>query len=93
MFIIQVTKTPENLYLMQKKQSTLQFLQAKEGFERVQSGQFAFHCEALTGFPIVRDTFDSFQLCDLNMIAYRKNIPLAFVIQKHSAFADITKSK
>lgn len=65
-------KIPEMVYLIktkaEKSTGNVSFVSTTEGFERVRNERYAFQCETLTAFPIIRDVFDSYELCDLNMV-------------------------
>lgn len=55
----------------------------------MQQQRYAFHCEANTAFPIISDTFSPRQICNLNVIPFRREKMQAFVIRKNSSFHDI----
>lgn len=65
------------------------FLSSRDGFELVQRKQFAFHCEENTAFPIIRNTFTHRQICNLNVIPFRREKMQALVVPKKSPFHDI----
>lgn len=64
-------------------------MKSQDGFELVQRERYAFHCEANTGFPSIRNTFTPRQICDLNVIPFRRDNMQAFVLRKKSPFHDI----
>lgn len=88
-----MTTIPEHLHFIDKKHSKWSFLSANDGFKSVRKGHYAFHCEALTAFPIIGDTFEARELCELNLIPFRKNIPMSFATKKNSPFLKILSSK
>lgn len=72
-----------------KDESKKSFLKANDGFQLVQQGKYAFHCEANTAFPIIQNMFTPRQLCDLNVLPFRRDKMQAFVIRKDSPYHDI----
>lgn len=69
------------------------FLSTHEGFKITQQRKgFAFHCDAFNAFPVIRETFEQNQLCDLNMISFREEL-LGFVVPKQSPFKSLVASK
>lgn len=64
-------------------------MKTQEGFELVQKGMFAFHCDANTAFPIIRTTFTEPQLCNLNVLPFRREKLQSFVLKRNSPFHDL----
>lgn len=86
----QSTKDPEYSYLINKKvELTKSFLTMRAGFRLVQEKKLAFHCEANTAFPLIRNTFTPSQICDLNVLPFRREKLQALVIRRNSPFHDI----
>lgn len=65
------------------------FQQAQKGFRLVQRGGYAFHSEGSTANPIIRETFDINQICDLNEIRFRKNKYIGFATRKRDPFKEL----
>lgn len=65
------------------------FLKSHEGLANVQQQRYAFHCEANTAFPIIARTFSQTQICNLNVIRFRRERMQGFIIRKNSPFHDI----
>lgn len=85
----QVADDPEYRYLIDKKFDSHSFMKTEEGFRMVQNGMFAFHCDANTGIPIIRNTFTDRQICNLNVLQFRRETLQSLVIAKNSPFHDI----
>lgn len=64
------------------------FLKLHDGFRLVQDGNYAFHAEANTAFPTIRCLFTPRQLCDLNVLKFRRENIQSFVLRKNSPFHD-----
>lgn len=88
----QSTQDPEFKFFIAKKvklNDDLNFLNSHEGLNNVQRQRYAFHCEANTAFPIIASTFTQSQICDLNVIPFRREKMQGFIIRKNSPFHDI----
>lgn len=48
--------------------SSQYFLPTLDGLERVRHERYAFHCDGMTAFPLIHETFDPYEICDLNMV-------------------------
>lgn len=100
-FCPQSTKKPDILYFIEKKGkkgfqdigSKFSYLEIRDGFDRVRRGQYAFHCDEQTAFPVVYEKFDSHEMCDLNLLQFRPTQFLALVLRKESPFRSITATK
>lgn len=69
------------------------FQTAATGLRRVQRGGYAFHCEASTANPIIRETFETIQLCDLNDIPFRRNVYLGMTTRRGDPFKEMYGNK
>lgn len=65
------------------------FLKSYDGLQLVRQQHYAFHCEANTAFPIIRSMFTPREICQLNVLPFRRDKMQAFVIRKMSPFHDI----
>lgn len=98
--IFQLTNDPESAYLLKKKSVTpkngleaIAFVSTKDGFESVRHGGYAFQCASLTAFPIIQDTYDPLEICDLNMLQFEQTVLAAFVVKKESPYHSILAAK
>lgn len=86
----QTTDDPEYRYLINRKFDWNESLmKTEDGFRMVQNGMFAFHCEANTAFPVIQNTFTDRQICNLNVLRFRRETLQALIIAKNSPFHDI----
>lgn len=92
-YISKTTDLPEHLYFIDRKASEWLFLSLEEGLRLVEQEQFAFHCESLAAYPVILKVFPALKLCDLNVLPFRKRIPMAFVVRKTSPFHSIFSIK
>lgn len=91
-FHIKATRDPVFEYFISKKVNMNDdsiFLKSHEGLANVQQQRYAFHCEANTAFPIIAKTFSQTQICNLNVIPFRRERMQGFIIRKYSPFHDI----
>lgn len=89
-FPFQTTDDPEYRYLIKKKfELEKSLMKTQDGFQMVQNGMFAFHCEANTAFPVIQNTFTDRQICNLNVLRFRRDKLQSLVIAKNSPFHDI----
>lgn len=68
-------KVNENLDEMKIFSSTM------DGLDRVRREQYAFHCDALTAFPIIHDIFDPYEICNLNTVRQHNKSPANIFIK------------
>lgn len=90
------------MYLLEKKSKTtdstaleskFSFLETSDGFKRVQFGQYAFACDEQTAFPVIYEKFSSREMCDLNLLSFRPEQLIGFVVRKESPFRSILATK
>lgn len=62
-----------------------------EGFYRVRTDRFAFHCEASTAYPTIAKNFLPHEICDTQQIPFRKNLEIGMVVGKSSPFTEKVK--
>lgn len=100
-YVSKSTARPDILYFMGKKakqsesdvDSMFSFLGAREGFERVRHGKYAFHCDEQSAFPIIHEQFDPHEICDLNLISFRSPMLIGFVVRTESPFRSMLATK
>lgn len=92
LFINQSTQDAELRSFVAKKvnlNDNSYFLKSRDGLQLVRHQPYAFHCEANTAFPIIRSLFTPREICQLNVLPFRRDKMQAFVIRKNSPFHDI----
>lgn len=80
-------------YLTRKKVTEKTFVNSTVGLQRVRRGNFAFNCERNVAYTLIRNTFGSSEVCDLNEL---ESMPTQFVdhvVRKDSPFRELFKVK
>ncbi|XP_062551476.1 LOW QUALITY PROTEIN: ionotropic receptor 75a-like [Armigeres subalbatus] len=84
---------PDVDYLTKKKVTDKTFVNSSVGLQRVRRGDFAYNCERNVAYNLIRDTFDSTEVCDLNEL---ESMPTQFVdhvVRKDSPFRELFRVK
>lgn len=69
------------------------FVTAREGIQMMQNRRYAFHCDANTIYPLMGRFFTPSQICDFNVIRFRREKVQTIVTRKKSPFHDIFSVK
>lgn len=65
------------------------FLSPEEGIAKVREGDFAYHTEFTTAYPLIAKTFDQDQICDLNEIDFLPPGSVGLLLQKNSQYREL----
>ncbi|VEN51408.1 unnamed protein product [Callosobruchus maculatus] len=65
------------------------FYPPKEGISLVRQGDFAFHVETSTAYPIIERTFTNEEICDLEEVQMYRTQPMYTNLQKNSPFREM----
>ncbi|XP_062703872.1 ionotropic receptor 75a-like [Aedes albopictus] len=84
---------PDVDYLTKKKVTEKTFVNSSVGLQRVRRGNFAYNCERNVAYNLIRNLFDSTEVCDLNEL---ESMPTQFVdhvVRKDSPFRELFRVK
>lgn len=59
----------------------------------MQGGDFAFHSEGSTAYPVIAATFEPNQICDLNTVRFRQAHPQGIIVRKRSPFLSMVSTR
>lgn len=87
-------KDKDFLYVMKKRKmfgnvSKALYLEPSEGVKKLQSGKFAFYCEAPICYDIIYKMFRPHEICDLKEIDTGTEYVTGLVVSKHSPLREI----
>lgn len=77
----------------QGSKSRISVQSTHEGLDLVRRGRYAFHCDAQKAFLVIREKFDPYEICELNMLPFHQTKLGGFVINKESPFRSILATK
>lgn len=67
------------------------FYAPREGIAKVKDGDFAYHTETTTAYPLIATTFDHNSICDLAEIDFVPRGATAVMAPKYSEYSDLFK--
>ncbi|KAG5900001.1 hypothetical protein JTB14_009087 [Gonioctena quinquepunctata] len=90
-FLYTTDRSSKELYYNKilSKKNTSNFLPPKEGLVMVKNGQYAFHVELATAYPIIQETFPDASICELREVQMYRTQPMHANYQKNSPFRDM----
>ncbi|XP_060526921.1 ionotropic receptor 75a-like isoform X2 [Cylas formicarius] len=65
------------------------FLNPEDGLALVKRGQYAFHVDVVSGYPIIERTYDETTICELREVQMFRVKEMHANYQKHSPFKDL----